>query len=146
VKRKRLGKHQHHIDKRLRFRLRLYFLIAFVLVAIFLFNIFRGQLVASYGILGMVAGIIVGIFSSRMYHISWNKDSEKVVGKLDLYGIIVLILYVLFEIFRDNIVTYITHGFEVGTIGFAVLAGIMIGRVMGTRGKITQVLKEQKVF
>jgi len=146
VKRKAINKHQHHIDKRPRFRLRLYFLIAFVLIAIFLFNIIRGQLVASYGILGMIGGIIVGIFSSRMYHISWNNDSEKVVGKLDLYGIIVLILYVLFEIFRDNIVTYITHGFEVGTIGFAVLAGIMIGRVMGTRGKITQVLKEQKVF
>lgn len=81
-----------------------------------------------------------------MFHISWNKDAKKVIGRLDLYGVIILIGYILIEVFRDHIIKYITHDFEVTTIGFAVLAGIMFGRVFGTRGKILQVLRTEKIF
>jgi hypothetical protein len=141
-----LQKHIHHVDKKLQTRLRLYFLIASVLFIVFLYNIIRGALRWDLGIISLLIGIFIGIISSRMYHISWDKNAKKVIGRLDIYGIIILILYVVLEIFRDKLVTFVTHDFEVGTIGFAILAGIMFGRVLGTRGKIIQVLKEQRVF
>lgn len=94
----------------------------------------------------MSVGIVIGVFTSRMFHTSWNKDAKKVVSRLDTYGIIILVLYFLFEISRERIVGFITHDFETGTIGFAILTGIMIGRVVGTRGRIIDVLKEQKIF
>ncbi len=75
-----------------------------------------------------------------------NKDAKKVVSRLDTFGIGILILYFLFEILRGNIVGFFTHDVQVATTGFAVLAGIMFGRVLGTRGKIIEVLEEQKVF
>jgi hypothetical protein len=117
-----------------------------VLVGILIFNVIRGALRIDYGALGLIAGIGIGIISSRMFHISWNKDAEKVISRLDIYGIIILILYIAFELSREKVVGYFTHDVEVGTVGFAVLAGIMLGRVMGTRGKIIQVLKKQKIF
>lgn len=141
-----LRHHSHHIDKRLRFRLRIYFLIAAILIGILFFNVFRGSLRLDFGILGLLAGCGIGIISSRMFHISWSHDAKKVVSRLDMFGIGILILYILFEIFREKIVGYFTHDIQVGTVGFAVLAGIMFGRVLGTRGKIIKILKQQKVF
>lgn len=141
-----LREHMHHIDKRLRFRLRLYFIIAAVLIVIMLFNFARGALRFDFGIISLLIGIGIGILASRMYHISWNHDAQKVVSRLDMFGIGILVLYAVFELSREKIVGFFTHNLEVGAVGLALLAGIMFGRVIGTRGKILEVLKEQKVF
>ena len=143
---KSLQNHLHHLDKRLRFRLRLYFFIAVILIGIFIFNIVRGALRIDLGIAGLMIGVVLGIFTSRMFHTSWDKNAEKVVSRLDTFGICILIGYIAFELLRNKIVGYFTHDIQVETVGFAVLAGIMFGRVLGTRGKIIQILKEQKVF
>lgn len=143
---KDLRPHSKHIDKRLRLRLRIYFLISSVLALILIFNIIRGELRWDFGLIALLTGILIGMVTSRMFHISWDKNAKKVISRLDVYGIIILVLYILLEINRDKIVGYVTHDFEVGAIGFAVLAGIMFGRVMGTRGKIIKVLNDQRVF
>lgn len=143
---KSLKNHAHHLDKRLRFTLRAYVVISLILIGLLIYNMARGELRLDYGLIGLSVGTFMGVITSRMYHISWNTDVRKVVSRLDLYGIGILVLYVLFEIFREKIVGYFTHDFEVAAVGFAVLAGIMFGRVLGTRGKIMEVLKEQKVF
>jgi hypothetical protein len=108
--------------------------------------VIRGELRLDLGIIALLIGILIGMVTSRMYHISWDKNAKKVISRLDIYGIIILILYVFLEIFRERIVGFVTHDFEVGTIGFAILAGIMFGRVLGTRGKIIKVLNDQRVF
>lgn len=143
---KGLRHHKHHIDKRLRFRLRLYVAIALILICILVFNVLRGALRIDYGLLGLIAGTGIGIITSRMFHTSWDKDAKKVISRFDTFGIGVLLLYIVFEVLRENIVTFFTHDIQVATTGFAVLAGIMLGRVIGTRGKIIEILKEQEIF
>ncbi len=143
---KDLRPHVKHIDKKLRLRLRIYFFISAVLLIILISNVIRGELRLDLGIIALLIGILIGMVTSRMYHISWDKNAKKVISRLDIYGIIILILYVFLEIFRERIVGFVTHDFEVGTIGFAILAGIMFGRVLGTRGKIIKVLNDQRVF
>lgn len=143
---KSLRKHGHHVDKRLRFRLRMYFLISVILIGILLYNVVRGTLLLSYGIGGLASGMLIGIVTTRMYHISWSHDAKKVVGRLDIYGAIILVFYIAIEISREKIVGYVTNNFEVGTIALAVLAGMIFGQFLGTRGKILQILKEEKVF
>jgi hypothetical protein len=143
---KSLRNHSHHLDKRLRFRLRLYFLIALILLCILIFDVARGTLRLDYGFLGLLTGAGIGIISSRMFHTSWDKNAKKVISRLDTFGLGILLLYIVFEVLQDKIVTLFTHDVQVATTGFAVLAGSMIGRVIGTRGKIIEILKEQKVF
>lgn len=143
---KSLRQHAHHIDKKLKFRLRIYIVISLILLGIFIYNIVRGQLRLDLGLIGLIAGIGIGIITSRMFHTSWNHDTKKVVSRLDRFGIGILVFYILFEVFRDKLVGFFTHDFQVGTIGFAVLAGIMFGRVIGARGSIMKVLKEQEIF
>jgi hypothetical protein len=143
---KSLKKHTHHLDKSLQRRLYLYFGISLVLLGILIYNVLMGSLRFDYGILGLLAGAGIGIVTSRMFHTSWNKNTKKVISRLDTFGIGILLLYVVFEILREPIVGYFTHDSQVGTVGFAVLAGIMFGRVIGTRGKIIEILEEQKII
>ena len=141
-----LHPHSHHLDKGLRRRLYLYFGISIILILILLYNIARNALRVDLGVIGLSMGLGLGILTSRMYHTTWNKDTKKVISRLDTFGIIILVVYVVFELLRERIVGYFTHDFQVGTVGFALLAGIMFGRVLGTRGKIFKILKEQKII
>lgn len=99
-----------------------------------------------FGLFGLLVGVGIGVVASRMFRTSWNHDAKKVVSRLDIFGVGILISYMLLEVFRGKIVGYFTHGLQVETVGFAFLAGIMFGRVLGTRGRIIEVLKEQKIF
>lgn len=140
---KSLKPHVQHLDKKLRFRLRIYLLISLILIFILIYNIIRGALRIEYGLISILVGIIIGIASARMFHISWNHDADKVVSRLDIFGSVILILYIVLEFFRGRIIGYFTHGSEVTAVTFALFAGVMFGRVLGMRGRIIDVLKEQ---
>lgn len=135
-----------HLDKRLRSRLRIYFAVSLIFLILFINDLIRGEINIVYGFIGILAGIIIGIITARMFHISWDKDANRVVGRLDIYGIIILIGYIAFALFRNQLVSYFTHGTEITGVTFAVLAGIMFGRVLGMRGKIMQILKNENLF
>jgi hypothetical protein len=141
-----LRHHAKHIDKKLQRRLRVYFILSAILLVVLAVNMVRHQLGLVYGLSGLLSGLVLGIISSRMFRLSWDKDAARVVSRFDAFGIGVLVVYVLIEVFRNSIISYFTHGDQVTTTGLAVLAGIMIGRGLGTRGRIMQLLKEQGVF
>ncbi len=143
---KHLKDHGKHIDKRLRFRIRIYLLISLILLGVLLFNVIRGALRIDYGLLGLMGGTGVGIIASRMFHTSWDSNAKKVISRIDTFGVGILLLYIVFEILREDIVKIFTGDVQVATTGFAVLAGLMLGQVIGMRGKIIEILKEQKVF
>jgi hypothetical protein len=92
--------------------------------------------------LALLLGGGIGVIITRIYKISWDHNAEKVIHHLDLYGIVILVLYGLFEFFRTTIVGYFIQGPSVALTSLALLAGLMIGRVLGIRGKISAVIKE----
>jgi hypothetical protein len=137
---------KHHIDKKLQFRFILYFVLTLIMTAIMFFDIYKGYISLVLVVASVTIGIIIGIITSRMYHISWNHDAKKVMAKIDTFGVIILICYIISSIFRHFIIDYYIHGPTVGAITFSFLAGTMFGRVLGTRGKILKVLHEQNLL
>jgi hypothetical protein len=144
--RKPLRKHVHHIDKKLKFRLRLYALISLVMLGIVLYEIFINILPLPFAVTGIVIGLFLGIISARMYHLSWNHDAKKIVSRLDVIGTSILVLYIIFAIVRSRLIGYFVAAPMVGAVGFSITAGIMIGRVVGTRNAIIEILKEREII
>ncbi len=134
------------ISKRLRTRLIIYFVISVLILGIAIFHIVKDQ--ASLGLtsIGFFIGIIVGIIVSRMYKVVWDEHAAEVISTFDSIGIVFLVFYVAFEIFRERIVGLFIHGPSVVAVSFAILAGVMYGRVLGTRGKIRDIFKEQDLI
>jgi uncharacterized protein (DUF697 family) len=145
-KQKSLHKHVHHIDKKLRFRVRLYSLISLVMLGIVLYEIFIKILPLPFAVVGIFIGLFLGIISARMYHLSWNHDAKKIVSRLDTVGIIILVCYMAFVLIRSKLIGYFVAAPMVGAVGFSITAGIMIGRVIGTRNAIIEILKERELI
>src|ERR1035437_10144478 len=145
-KQRSLRNHVHHIDKKLKFRVRLYSLISLVMLGIVLYEIFIKILPLSFAMFGIFIGLFLGIISARMYHLSWSKDAKKIVSRLDTVGIIILVCYMAFVLVRSRLIGYFVAAPMVGAVGFSTTAGIMIGRVIGTRNAIIEILKEREII
>lgn len=141
---KRAEQIRPHLHKFLRVRLAYYLTLAILLAGFVVYNSYQDSISGLYSALGVIIGICIGFFITRIHKISWDEKIGKVVGRFDLYGLVLLALLILFQIFRENIIRGYIDETDVTTTGFAVLAGIMYGRVLGIRGSVVRVLKERK--
>jgi hypothetical protein len=82
---------------------------------------------------GLPVGAVVGVVASRMTHLRWDGFARKVVGKIDALGAVILVLYLVFSVFRSRIVDIWVQGPVGGATSIAVLAGVMAGQVIGIR-------------
>ena len=110
------------------------------------YEIFIKILPLPFAVAGIFLGLFGGIISARMYHLSWSKDAKKIVSRLDTVGIIILVCYLVFVLIRSRLIGYFVAAPMVGAVGFSTTAGIMIGRVIGTRNAIIEILKEREII
>lgn len=139
-------KHLRHLDKRLKFRLRIYFIISIVMIGVVAFEVLTGKVNPSFALVGILLGVVIGVVAARIFLISWHKDAKKVISRLDVIGGAILVLYIVFAVFRGKIIGNFVQGNQVTGVSLAVVAGMMIGRVFGTGHQIVTILKEQKLF
>ncbi len=140
-------KFEHHIHTTLRRRIRTFLILALVMLLIVFLDITRGQLSMAWAAAGVAIGGVVGVLTSRIFHISWDRDAKRVIGRVDTLGFVFIGLYAAFEIGRTVLFETLIHtSFPASAIAFAFVSGALIGRVLGMRGRILRVLKEEKVF
>ncbi len=134
-----------HLHKRLRRQLFLYGLLAFAFCCFATYHTVAEDIPIIFALSGFLIGGIAGIIFSRMLHISWDKDAGKVIGRFDAVGFALLTAYIIFEVYRTRLVALFVNGPAVLVTSLALLAGIMVGRVIGIRGKVREVLQEQSI-
>jgi hypothetical protein len=110
------------------------------------YEIFINILPLEFAVVGILVGLVVGIISARRYHLSWDHDAKKIVSRLDLIGIIILVLYIGFVIVRSKLIGIFVQGPVVGAVSFSITAGVIIGRVVGTRNAIIEILREREII
>lgn len=135
-----------HLHKYLRLRLGIYLAVAVLVAAFVVYNSIRNTVPGIYAVIGVVIGIGIGFIASRIHKISWDVQASKVIARIDAFGFVVLVLYILFEIFREKIVGRFVEDGEVTVTSFSILAGLMYGRVLGIRGNVVRVLEEKDLL
>jgi uncharacterized membrane protein YqgA involved in biofilm formation len=133
------------VHTRLKRRIVLFLGISVVMTGISIFHVIREWISILYTILGLSIGLVIGLSVARIFKISWDKKAKQVISKFDTIGIIILVLYLAFEIFRTKIVGYFVNRHSVFAVSFAILAGVMYGRFLGIRGKIRQIFEEEGI-
>lgn len=136
---------KQHVHSSLQRRIRLFFGMGGVMLAVVLYDVVEGTLSPEWALVAIVIGTAVGWITSRILHLSWSHDGNMVVSRIDTVGWIVLVAYLLFEIVRSSFFAWWMPS-SATAITFAFISAALISRVFGLRGKIVKILKDEKVF
>jgi len=139
------GKTQHStstlVDRRLKKRLQNYFIFILIMLAIIVYEVFTGVFMVSWAIGGIVIGFGVGILASRMYHLSWDDETNMVIGHIDKIGAVILIAYLIFIFSRTYFLQQWVQGAPLTALILSLTTGSMLGNMMSTRRGIRKILK-----
>jgi len=132
-----------HIDRKLIFRIRIFYLIGIILTGLMLYDVLEGIIGIELSLGGFLLGLFIGFLATRMFIIHWHDERAKVVSRFDTIGIIIMLFYVAFSVSRSWLFGHWIHGAVLTAFTYSILAGIMIGRIAGMRLKIKDILSEQ---
>ena len=135
---------EKYIDRRLFTRIRLLLLLSLILLVAGAYEILKSTYILPYAVIGLILGYLVGIVVSRMFHLSWDEESDQVISNMDWIGAIVFLFYIIFIIARTLYVGQWVQGAPYFAIILCTTAGVMMGRVMGTRHGIKRILMDLK--
>ena len=94
----------------------------------------------------LVVGIAVGFAVARIFALSWHEETRKVIMSLDRTSLILIALYIAFRVFGEQLLGRYVHGVELSAISFALLAGILLGRVISIWRGVSRILKQQGIW
>jgi hypothetical protein len=134
-----------HIDRKLIFRIRIFYVIGILLTGLMLYEVLEGIIGIELSLGGFLLGLFLGFIATRMFIIHWHEERAKVVSRFDKIGIIILLLYVAFSASRTWLFGHWIHGSVLTAFTYSILAGIMIGRIVGMRLKIKNILSEHVI-
>jgi hypothetical protein len=132
-----------HIDRKLIFRIRIFYVIGILLTGLMLYDVLENIIGIELSLGGFLMGLFLGFIATRMFIIHWHEERAKVVSRLDTIGIVIMLLYVAFSASRTWLFGHWIHGSVLTAFTYSILAGIMIGRIVGMRLKIKNILSEQ---
>lgn len=98
-------------------------------------------------IISFVFGFGLGAFLlSQVIALGWDEKKEVIrAGRIDLFGIGILVLYVLFRIiFREYLISNYTNAEKISGITFLSLSGAMLGRFISSSYTIHKIYKSRR--
>lgn len=135
-----------HFHPKLRRSLRLYIIIALVIMVYVIFSTIKNGANPVFVVGGLILGVLVGTLLARIYKISWDSEAEKVIYRMDMLGIVFLVVFIGLDLSRGHFVSSFITGASVGPTSLALLAGGFYGRVFGAGRNIIVVLRQQKIL
>ena len=90
---------------------------------------------------GFVGGALVGVIAARVNRFSWDAGSRRVVARIDRVGLGILLVLVLAHLTRGSLLGHWVHSALLTALGVWISAGTVAGRVLGTRRRVTAVLR-----
>lgn len=133
------------VDRRLIVRLRIYIVVMLALLIVIVFEVIQGKLSIQWALGGILIGLGIGIIVSRVYNLSWDEESNNVIGTIDGIGSVILISYLIFVFTKTNVMSYWVEGNTLFAIILGITTGTMLGRVLTTKRGIEKILKALEI-
>ena len=135
-----------YVERKLLRRLRLFFLIFFLLGIAIVYEINWKNIPWSICVGAMLIGLMIGAAFVRRKKIFWEEETSTVIAKMDKVGIYVLVIYILFIVVRHYFLHQWFKGNELTAFSLSLTTGAMAGRLLSIRSEIRQILKERNLI
>ena len=143
----RSGKNaREFVERKLLLRLKLFFAIFALLIAVIFYEIARHHIAGTTCIGAIMLGMMIGAAFVRRKRIYWEEETSRVIARMDRVGIGLLIVYIAFAITRHFMLGHWVHGSQLLGFSFSLAAGTMLGRLLSMRSQIRQILKEKNII
>ncbi|GAB6055547.1 hypothetical protein JCM15415_08630 [Methanobacterium movens] len=129
------------MDEKIIKRLKGYRGIALIFLVIVTIEVISGFFNPFIALLGILAGVVLGILSNRIFHLHWDEESEQVISNVDRLGVVILILYFIVAIYRRFFLEGYFEGVPLLILTLSIIAGTMIGRLLTTIVIVRRILR-----
>jgi cation transport ATPase len=133
------------VDQRLISRLGIYLIVMVVMLAVIVVEVLRGVFSIQWALVGIIIGLVVGTIVSRVYSLSWDEETNNVIGEIDRIGALILVGYLIFIFTKSYFLGYEVQGANLFAVILGITAGTMLGRVLSTKRSIEKILKVVKI-
>jgi len=134
------------VERKLVIRLYIFFVILVLLLGIIMYEIGNEYIPLSKTVSAFSIGVLTGVVFSRRKKIFWQEETAMVIARMDSIGIILLVVYVAYIIFRHEWLAHWFYGHELTAFSFSLAACAMAGRVFNIRRQIRRILKRKKIL
>jgi hypothetical protein len=130
VRRQHVKATRELVDRQLTFQLGIFFAVFVIMTGLVRYHLIADRIYPVWALTGVVIGVVIGRVLRRAKALNWNTSSQTVIASSSLLGTIMLVAYIIFAIFKDEIVdNWISDPAIVTVVGLALTAGVMIGRL-----------------
>jgi len=138
------GANWNMISRRLRTRLLLFLAIAIALLLFAIYSVIEGQMSWWMGLITLLIGGVLGFIYGRLIRVHWNERESKIVTQMDAVGFAILAIYILFDYFRDTILSDFFTGALLTALGLTLAGGILIGRFFGVHVSLMRMIRQHR--
>jgi hypothetical protein len=124
----------------------MYLIVTIVIFAAIVIEVLAGRFGLALALIGVCIGLLVGIIVSRSYRLSWDEETNNVIGRIDWIGAILLVCYLVFVFTKSYFAGFYVQGAALFAVVLGITAGTMLGRVLGTRRGINKLLKTLETY
>ena len=136
---------RQYVEDRLIRKLRIYLIVTLVLFAAIVIEVLEGRFGIASVLIGVLIGLVIGIIISREYHLSWDEETNSVIGHIDWIGAVLLVCYLIFALTKSYFLGFYVQGASLFAIVLGITAATMLGRIVGTRRGINKLLKTLEI-
>lgn len=144
----RLLKDDGKLHGRLVLQIRILSVISLILLAVVAYQVVIGGLAASISFALIAFGFAMGLLVfSKMNKLVWNEEDEVIqTGRMELFGFVILTLYIVFEVGLRTILKEEFAG-TFGAVGYllAAIGSSLLGRSLGTLIAIRKLDKKEGI-
>src|SRR3954471_21379371 len=133
----RKNKHaRQFVERKLVIRLRIFFSILVLLLGVIVYEINNDYISADKTLFAFSCGILMGVVFNRRKKIFWEEETSRVIARMDRIGIVLLIIYIAYVVFRHAWLAHLFYGHQLTAFSFTLTAGTITGRVLSMRTQI----------
>ncbi len=142
VRRQHVKATRELVDRKLTIQLGIFFAVFVIMTGLVLYHLIADRIYPVWALAGVVIGVVIGRVLGRTKALDWNSSSQTVIASSSLVGTVILIAYIIFAIFKDEIIdNWISDAEIVTVVGLALTAGVMIGRLSFMLRELQDVLR-----
>ncbi len=141
LKRRRYSK--EFVHRKLVFKLRIFLVLFTIMLIISIYDISFSYITPAKALLAFFCGILLGYAVGSASNVIWHDEANKVMMKMDIISGVILILYILFAIFKRTIFQHWFSGNELSGFVISLSTGVMLGRFISVRKQVISVLKRK---